>query len=220
MLSHESVWSAIDRLARRNGLTPSGLARRAGLDPTTFNPSKRTASDGRPRWPSMESIAKILGATRSELADFVALIDERGGRADVMRFAIPPTLPPLGLSQAEATGFFHDGAMSALAPETLSPVADGLLCEAPDADTALRVENDTMLPLYREGDVVVISPRRPIDRGDRVMLRLASGPVLARVFERRTRSRVELAPLIDGAAPERLGVSEIAWMARIIWASQ
>lgn len=220
MLSHESVWSAIDRLARRNGLTPSGLARRAGLDPTTFNPSKRTASDGRPRWPSMESIAKILGATRSELADFVALIDERGGRTDVMRFAIPPTLPPLGLSQAGATGFFHDGAMSALGPETLSPVAGGPPPEAPDADTALRVENDTMLPLYREGDVVVISPRRPIDRGDRVMLRLASGPVLARIFNRRTKSRVELAPLAEGAAPERLGVSEIAWMARIIWASQ
>ena len=63
MLSHETVWSAIDLLARRNGLTPSGLARQAGLDPTTFNPSKRTAADGRPRWPSMESIAKIIGAT-------------------------------------------------------------------------------------------------------------------------------------------------------------
>ena len=41
MLTHAQIWSAIDRLAARAGLTASGLARRAGLDPTTFNKSKR-----------------------------------------------------------------------------------------------------------------------------------------------------------------------------------
>ena len=53
MLTHAQIWSGIDRLAHRAGLTPSGLARRAGLDPTTFNPSKRFSRDGeKPRWPS------------------------------------------------------------------------------------------------------------------------------------------------------------------------
>ena len=52
MLSHDKIWAAIDRLAERHQLTPSGLARRAGLDPTSFNKSKRIASDGRMRWPS------------------------------------------------------------------------------------------------------------------------------------------------------------------------
>ena len=62
-LTHEQIWTALDRLAERSGLSPSGLAKRAGLDPTTFNKSKRITSDGRERWPSTESVAKALGAT-------------------------------------------------------------------------------------------------------------------------------------------------------------
>src|SRR4051812_42114109 len=73
MWSHESVWSAIDALAVRHGLSPSGLAKRAGLDPTAFNRSKRHGGDGRPRWPSTESIAKVLAATGESLERFVGL---------------------------------------------------------------------------------------------------------------------------------------------------
>ena len=51
---------ALDRLAARAKLSPSGLAKRSGLDPTTFNKSKRITPDGRPRWPSTESVAKAL----------------------------------------------------------------------------------------------------------------------------------------------------------------
>src|SRR4051794_26620507 len=71
MLSHERIWAAIDRLAARNALTTSGLARKAGLDPTTFNRSKRIAGDGRLRWPSTESISKILDATGEPLDGFM-----------------------------------------------------------------------------------------------------------------------------------------------------
>ena len=71
-LTHDRIWSAIDALAERHGLTPSGLARRAGLDPTVFNPSKRIGSDGRPRWPSTESIALILDATGETVEQFFA----------------------------------------------------------------------------------------------------------------------------------------------------
>jgi phage repressor protein C with HTH and peptisase S24 domain len=70
MLSHERIWSALDALAERHGLTASGLARRAGLDPTAFNKSKRCGADGRDRWPSTESLAKVLDATGSTLDDF------------------------------------------------------------------------------------------------------------------------------------------------------
>ena len=66
-LSHASVWAAIDAIAAKNELSPSGLARKAGLDPTTFNRSKRIASDGRKRWPSTESIAKVLTAIDAEI---------------------------------------------------------------------------------------------------------------------------------------------------------
>ncbi|TIO63069.1 MAG: helix-turn-helix transcriptional regulator, partial [Mesorhizobium sp.] len=70
MLSHDRVWAAIDALAERYSLSASGLARRAGLDSTAFNKSKRLSSDGRPRWPSTESLAKIIEATGASLEEF------------------------------------------------------------------------------------------------------------------------------------------------------
>lgn len=221
MLSHETVWSAIDLLARRNGLTPSGLARRAGLDPTTFNPSKRTAADGRPRWPSMESIAKILGATRSDLADFVALVNDpdpdaaSAGMADSDRLPLPQISSATG-AHAAVGGFFHDGDL----PAVLTGSGQAGLAEIPCEDCAIRVTGGDMLPFYREGDIIVISPKRPIQRGDRVALRLASGELRARIFARRLRGRIELSPLDAQDSPERLAAAEVAWMARIIWASQ
>jgi phage repressor protein C with HTH and peptisase S24 domain len=78
MLTHGQVWGALDRLAERAGLSPSGLARRSGLDPTTFNKSKRVTPDGRERWPSTESLAKALAATGSSIDTFVQLIGDHG----------------------------------------------------------------------------------------------------------------------------------------------
>ena len=75
VLSHERVWAAIDSLAARHALSASGLARRAGLDSTAFNRSKRRSADGRPRWPSTESLAKIMDATGSTLIEFFALVE-------------------------------------------------------------------------------------------------------------------------------------------------
>ena len=75
MLSHDRVWAAVDALAARHGMTASGLARKAGLDATSFNKSKRTSPEGRDRWPSTESIAKILRATGATLEDFLRLVE-------------------------------------------------------------------------------------------------------------------------------------------------
>jgi phage repressor protein C with HTH and peptisase S24 domain len=103
LLSHARIWSAIDRLAERHNLTTSGLARRAGLDPTTFNKSKRTSSDGRPRWPSTESLAKVLDATQTPMDAFLLLIEQ----TTVTRY--PRSVPLLGQAQAGRGGFFDDG---------------------------------------------------------------------------------------------------------------
>ena len=75
MLSHDRVWAAIDALAERHSLSVSGLARRAGLDSTAFNKSKRRSADGRPRWPSTESLAKIMAATSSSMDELFALLE-------------------------------------------------------------------------------------------------------------------------------------------------
>src|SRR6185369_10885839 len=78
VLTHDQVWTALDRLAARSGLSASGLAKRAGLDPTTFNKSKRVTPDGRERWPSTESVAKALAAADASIETFVQLIGDHG----------------------------------------------------------------------------------------------------------------------------------------------
>src|SRR5882724_260460 len=102
MLTHAQIWMALDRLAAAAGLSPSGLAKKSGLDPTTFNKSKRTAADGRQRWPSTESVAKALAATGTTLETFVQMMETTG----------PPTvrntLPLIGLAQAGQTGYFDE----------------------------------------------------------------------------------------------------------------
>ena len=76
MLTHEKIWLAIDRLAKAFGYSPSGLAKQAGLDPTSFNKSKRLSPDGKPRWPSTESISKILAVTGASMTEFMSLIED------------------------------------------------------------------------------------------------------------------------------------------------
>src|ERR1700694_4897823 len=100
MLTHGQIWTALDRLAERSGLAPSGLANRSGLDPTTFNKSKRIAPDGRERWPSTESVAKALAATSSSIDNFVQLI---GDTARTVQ-----SVPLLGFAQAGSSGYFYD----------------------------------------------------------------------------------------------------------------
>ncbi len=76
MLTHDQIWTGIDRLASSKGFSPSGLAKKAGLDPTSFNKSKRHSPDGKPRWPSTESLSKVLSVTASTMSDFIMLLDE------------------------------------------------------------------------------------------------------------------------------------------------
>src|SRR6266545_1259438 len=102
MLSHSQIWTALDRLAARAGLSPSGLAKKSGLDPTTFNKSKRITPEGRPRWPSTESVAKALAATGTKVDTFVSLITDSGGKVAISN------VPLIGFAQAGAGGYFDD----------------------------------------------------------------------------------------------------------------
>ena len=90
-LTHAQIWGALDRLAERAGLSASALAKKSGLDPTTFNKSKRITADGRERWPSTESVARALAATHSSIDSFLQLL------GDTARSA--PTVPLLGFAQ-------------------------------------------------------------------------------------------------------------------------
>jgi len=214
-MRHDDVWRAIDTLAAENGLSPSGLARKAGLDPTSFNISKRRTGDGRVRWPSTESLAKILSATGAKLEDFTALV--MGARVISEKTARSRTkIPLIGMAQAGAEGFFDDGGYPAGAgwedvelPQTNDPNA-----------YALSISGDSMEPVYRAGDAIIVSPAAPIRTGDRVVARLADGAVMAKLLTRRTASRIELSSLNPVYPDLRFGAEEVLWMHRIIWASQ
>lgn len=75
MFTHAQIWDGLDKLAVSRGLSPSGLAKRAGLDPTSFNKSKRISPDGKPRWPSTESLAKVLTVTDATMSELIGMID-------------------------------------------------------------------------------------------------------------------------------------------------
>ncbi|HBH26355.1 MAG TPA: hypothetical protein DDX54_03010 [Rhodospirillaceae bacterium] len=82
MFTHAEVWAAIDALAAANGYSTSGLAKKAGLDATTFNRSKRIGPGGKPRWPSTESVARVLRVTGITLADFAHMMEQAADKAE------------------------------------------------------------------------------------------------------------------------------------------
>lgn len=210
MLKHADIWRAIDRLAAQHGLSASGLARRAGLDPTTFNKSKRTTGDGKLRWPSTESVSKVLEATSSSLAEFVSLIGEGAAGGALQR------IPVIGYAQAGNAGYFDDAGYPAGSgwDELMFPAVGD-----PHA-YALEIAGDSMDPVYRDGDTIIVSPAAQIRRNDRVVVRTRSGEVMAKQLIRESATRVELMS-INRAHPDRnIPRADIAWIARIVWASQ
>jgi phage repressor protein C with HTH and peptisase S24 domain len=213
-MKHEDIWRALDTLAAEHGMSASGLARRAGLDPTTFNPSKRQMPDGRARWPGTESLAKVLEATGDSLETFSHLV--AGERAIPSRRPALRSIPLIGLAQAGSDGFFDDGGY---------PVGGGWdevsIPEVGDPHAyALEISGESMEPVYRDGDMVVVSPAAPIRRGDRVVLRTARGEAMAKQLVRRSARRIELKSLNPEHLDYSFDLAQVAWMHRIIWASQ
>ena len=210
MLRHQDVWAAIDRLAAENGLSASALARRAGLDPTSFNKSKRVARNGKPRWPTTESLAKVLEATQKTMGHFVSLMNDGTGGGVMQR------IPVIGYAQAGRDGFFDDAGYPT---GTGWDAVDFPNVGDPNA-YALEISGNSMEPIYRDGDVIIVSPRASIRRGDRVVVRTKAGEILAKSLSRQTANRVELTSFNPEHGAIELGLDEIEWMARIIWASQ
>jgi phage repressor protein C with HTH and peptisase S24 domain len=210
MLTHPQIWRAIDALAARHGMSPSGLAKLAGLDPTTFNKSKRGAANGKLRWPSTESLAKVLTATGASLEDFVALV------AGDARMARTRMVPLIGMAQAGGKGFFDDAGFPAGAgwEEIAFPDLSGEHCYA------LEITGDSMLPVYRDGDRIVVSPTGSLRRGDRVVVKTHAGEVMAKQLGRMTAQRIELRSFNPAFEDMGFALAEIAFVHRIIWASQ
>lgn len=204
------IWRGIDALAKNNGLSVSGLAGKAGLNPTTFNKSKRFGADGRKRWPSTESVNKILEATDTSVMDFLAMAS--GNEKAVVSI----TLPLLCISLAERKDVFDDHGYA-----TLSSEWDGIdLTDDIDSNTyILEIDDDRGEPLYRKGDRLVVSPSCDCRSGDRIVVMQKDGSLLLRELKRKTAYQVELKSLL-GNGQEVLQTRDIGWIAKIMWVSQ
>ena len=208
MLSHRDIWNALDRLADRLSTSPSGLARRAGLDPTTFNKSKRQSPSGKDRWPSTESLAKVLATVEMSFEDFARFSDRSHAHG--------PSVPLIGHAQAGDSGFFDDSGF---------PVGSGWddvrVPGVRDPGTyCLEIAGDSMAPVMRAGDRVVVSPNETVRRGDRVVLKTVQGEVMAKELHRMSDAQVELISVNPDYEDRIIPRREVAWIARIVWIGQ
>jgi len=209
MLNHGTVWNAVDKLATAYGLSASGLARKAGLDSTTFNKSKRISRDGKKRWPSTESIAKILIATGAGLQEFMNYVEN--GQLNVVR-----NIPLIGLAQAGADGYFDDAGY----PIGGSWEEISFPGTTDEHAFALEISGDSMEPVFRDGDMVIVSPSESVRRGDRVVVKTTNGEVMAKILKRQTAQRIELSSFNAQHQDRDFALADIEWVARILWAAQ
>lgn len=218
--THDWIWHAIDTLAGRRGLSASGLARLAGLDPTAFNPSKRFTPEGRPRWPSTESIAKVLEATGTALDEFAML---------EMSADLPAAKPPAAGAEAPGDldavpllGEVRDAAVDGLAPVVSLAAArrraNSRRALSADGRFALSVADDSLEPAYSQGNTLIASVAERARCGDRVVVKPVGGLALPRLLMATTRARIELAPFRPGEGGLALERDAVDWIARIVWA--
>ena len=208
MLSHGEIWGAIDRLALKLSISPSRLARDAGLDATSFNKSKRITPAGKPRWPSTESISKVLKTVNMDFEDFACMAKNKG--------ASGPAIPVIGLAQAGDEGFFDDAGF----PCGGSWEDVRVPGELDENVYALEIAGDSMYPVLRAGDKVLVAPNAAVRRGDRVVVKTLDGEVMAKELRKLTETTVELASLNPEFEDRNLGRKEVQWIGRIIWVSQ
>ncbi len=208
MFSHHDIWTALDRLAEKLSTSPSGLARQAGLDPTTFNKSKRKSAGGKDRWPSTESLAKVLDTVGMSFEDFARSADRSGPNG--------PAIPLIGLAQAGDEGFFDDAGfpLGGGWEDVRVPGLQDRNVYAP------QIAGDSMSPVLRNGDKVLVAPNETVRRGDRVVVKTIDGEVMAKELFRQTAHKIELVSLNPEFDDRILSKKDVQWMARIVWVSQ
>lgn len=207
-MKYDTVWSAVDNLAKSLGMSPSGLAKKSGLDSTTFNRSKRKRPDGKNRWPSLDSLNKVFEFCNITFEEFY-----KYGETDN-----PPenlnTIPYIKLSGVSKREYCQDGEICTANWETIC---------FPDGTKnlyAMEIDNTDYAPLYKFGTTLILAKHSEIRRNDRVAVFKKDGDFLLAEFIRRKPRTLELQNL---NAPEESfseNIDDILFLSRIVWASQ
>ncbi len=204
------IWRGIDSLAKSKGMTPSGLAGKAGLNPTTFNKSKREGSDGRKRWPSTESLNKVLEATGVSMLDFLSLA--MGKDMTSPRFSIPL----IKLNDAD-----KDGVFSVLGEPLNEGEWDAI--EFPGVSSkiyAIEISGDLFSPLYQDGTILISAVTKDLRKGDKIIIKLSNGSIILGELRRQSLRQLDIFSLASTGEEISLNLQEILWTSRVLWASQ
>ena len=204
-VTHSAIWAALEELAKSKGMTPSGVAVKAGLDATVFNRSKRISPKGRPHWPSTESIARVLNAVGASWGEFSKLVAGEGNLA----FKIPL----IGLAEAGSSGYFDDGGHPTGGGWDFIGFEDNSLY-------ALDVSGNSMEPEHKAGDTVIVSSSEQVRGGDKVILKTTKGEVMFKVLVRQNTERVVVKSLNPRFDNQEIPQKKVDWIHRVIWASQ
>lgn len=206
-MKYENVWDAVDKLAKKHGLSPSGLAKLAGLDATTFNKSKRIRPDGKKRWPSLDSINRLLEIFNITFEQFYALSscseDKETG-----------SIPFIKLSELNLE---IDADSKKIDTQNWNKV---LFPDFKDALYAVEVDYDAYAPIFRPGTLIIVSENSDIRKGDRVIIFLNDGNIFLREFIRRTPSKLVVANFNIPNDEETIAIADIKLINRIVWCSQ
>lgn len=202
MFTHDDIWSAIDRLAESKGLSASGLARLAGLDPTAFNRSKRISPNGKPRWPSTESLSRVLEVTECTMSELLSLMDQ--AESDTAG-----SIPLLSYHQVQAGKLTPEKP-----PQFLKPWA-GM---GPDC-LAVTIGSNVMAPLFRNGATLIVDPSAKLRVGDRVLVFSRYTGLQGGILHAGTRKLWSVLLPAEGFEAHSFSESEIKWIARIVWSS-
>lgn len=224
MTDSEIVGRMIDDFRKRAGLIKTALAAAAGI-PLSF---LIKATEGRTTL-TMERIALVATALRLGPADSDKLrhanLRARANReglelarrtsldcAAVTRLpdgAVPVRYIPI-LSHVPAGNpkDYTDGDYPAGCAEEYIAVPAPLVEKDPSA-FALRIEGDSMLPRFHNGDIVVVAPQYP-PRQDKPAIVKTDGAVTCKLWHRR-RDEVVLKPLNADYPEKKCALSQIEW---------
>lgn len=206
-MKYDTIWNSVDKLAQSKGLSPSGLAKLAGLDATTFNKSKRIRPDGKNRWPSMDSVNKLLEVCNITFEQFYNMgnSDEEpeGG-----------TIPFIKLSQLGRDPQIEDKFLKTAGWNKV------IFPDAKDILYAAEIDTNDYLPLYRYGSTIILSANSDIRKGDRVAIFLNEDKLLLKEFIRRTPSQLVVTDINNPDEEDIIAIADVKLINRILWASQ
>lgn len=207
-MKYETVWSAVDNLAKNLGMTPSGLAKKSGLDSTTFNRSKRVRPDGKRRWPSLDSINKVLEYCNISFEEFYNYGDNCDGHSNIQ------TIPFARLSNNSILAYLEDNAPDTTNWESIAfPIGT-------NSAYALEIDTAEYEPTYKKGSTILLLKNSEIRHGDRIAVFFYDGSKVLGEFIHRKPQTIELLSLKNSEAEISAKIDDIAYINRIVWVSQ